>query len=339
MDAEIEFEQRGRAGLITLNRPKALNALTHGMAVVLHAQLDLWADDRSVDTIVIKAQGDRAFCAGGDIRALYDWGRAKDPKVIQFYHDEYRLNARIKSYPKPYVALIDGIVMGGGVGVSIHGSHRAFSERAIFAMPETGIGLFPDVGGSYFLPRCPGQMGIYLGLTGARVKVDDALALGLATHAIRADGIAGYIDQFAAGKHPDEVLPQSSAQGPSMALRPLIDQCFSATSMEEILARLAASDNPEAQNIHKSLASKSPTSLKVTLRQLRLGAQLDFADCMRMEYRLTNRFMAGSDFYEGVRAIIIDKDQAPKWQPSDLAAVDDAMVDRYFAPLAQELAL
>ena len=219
MDAEIEFEQRGRAGLITLNRPKALNALTHGMAVALHAQLDLWADDQSVDTIVIKAQGDRAFCAGGDIRALYDWGRAQDPKVIQFYHDEYRLNARIKSYPKPYVAMIDGIVMGGGVGVSIHGSHRAFSERAIFAMPETGIGLFPDVGGSYFLPRCPGQMGIYLGLTGARVKVDDALALGLATHAIRADGIAGYIDQFAAGKHPDEVLPQSSGQGSAMALR------------------------------------------------------------------------------------------------------------------------
>src|ERR1700761_7692949 len=185
-DAEIIFEQRGAIGLVTLNRPKALNALTHDMCLKLKTQLDVWQANRKVGAVVVQGAGDRAFCAGGDIRALYESGKAGTGYAFDFYHDEYLLNATIKHFPKPYVALIRGFVMGGGVGVSVHGSHRIADETTLFAMPETGIGLFPDVGGSWFLPRMPGAIGMYRALTGARLKTQDALYAGVATHFVPA---------------------------------------------------------------------------------------------------------------------------------------------------------
>src|ERR1700741_2070671 len=200
---EILFERRGVVGLITLNRPKALNALTHGMCVAMKAQLDAWVRDGAVETVVVQGAGDRAFCAGGDIRSLYESGKAGTPYAREFYRDEYRLDATIKHYPKPYVALIHGIVMGGGVGISVHGTFRVVDETTTFAMPETGIGLFPDVGGSYFLPRGEGQIGMYLALTGARLKTVDTLYSGVATHFVPSADWPALIADLAAGKSVD----------------------------------------------------------------------------------------------------------------------------------------
>ncbi|MGN6514928.1 MAG: enoyl-CoA hydratase/isomerase family protein, partial [Rhizomicrobium sp.] len=205
-DAEVLFERRGALGLITLNRPKALNALTHEMCVSMKQQLDTWAKDDAVKVVAIRGAGDRAFCAGGDIRALYESGKAKTPYALEFYRDEYVLNATIKHYPKPYVALIHGIDMGGGVGVSVNGSHRVAAESMVFAMPETGIGLFPDVGGSYFLPRCPGEIGMFLGLTGMRLKTADSLYAGIATDFVPVARWDTLLAALADGTAPDTAI-------------------------------------------------------------------------------------------------------------------------------------
>ncbi|MGH6870838.1 MAG: enoyl-CoA hydratase/isomerase family protein [Rhizomicrobium sp.] len=342
-DAEVLFHKNGAVGLITLNRPKALNALTHGMAVAMTAQLAAWAGDAEVKTIVIRGEGEKAFCAGGDIRALYESGLAKTPYALDFYRDEYILDTAIKHYPKPYVALIHGIDMGGGVGVSVNGSHRVAGETMIFAMPETGIGLFPDVGGSYFLPRCPGETGMYLALTGARLKTADALYAGIATHFVPRAKWDALVDRLAQGHTPDTVLPSFAEEVPSAFLpahRCAIDRIFAKESVEAILAALDADHTDWSRDTAKTLRTKSPTSLKIAFRQVREGARLDFDDCMRMEYRMVHRVVAGHDFYEGVRAAIIDKDGAPKWSPADLADVTDADVNAYFAPLDDgELAL
>jgi enoyl-CoA hydratase len=340
LTADILFEPRGAAGFVTLNRPQVLNALTYDMALDLSRQLDQWQQDPAVGCVVIQAAGERAFCAGGDIRWLYDGGKSGGRRVVDFYRDEYLLNAKIKFFPKPYVALLDGIVMGGGVGISIHGSHRIFTERATFAMPETGIGLFPDVGGSYFLSRCPGEIGTYLGLTGARIKAADALYCGIATHYAPQTALPDICQGLADGRAPDDLVTGHQIGAPPLAAhRDLIDTCFSANRVEDIIARLEGINDPFAAETRRILATKSPTSLKVTLAQLRAGRTLDFKGCMRMEYRLASRFMAGVDFYEGVRAIIIDKDQAPQWRPATLDPVDEKMVAHYFAALDDELPL
>jgi enoyl-CoA hydratase len=338
-ESEVLFERRGAAGLITLNRPKALNALTHGMCLAMKAQLDEWAMDAAIKTVVVRGAGERAFCAGGDIRALYDSGRAGTPYALDFYRDEYILDAMIKHFPKPYVALIRGIVMGGGVGVSLNGSHRVADESTMFAMPETGIGLFPDVGGSYFLPRLPGETGMYLALTGARLKSADALNSGVATHFVPAANTDALIERLATGDAPDAAITAlaGDAGAPPLAQhQALIDRCFAGNSVETILSALAAELNEWAVATATTIRTKSPTSLKLAFRQLREGRRLAFDDCMRMEFRMVNRVIAGHDFYEGVRATIIDKDQSPKWQPATLEAVSDAEIDAYFAPLGEK---
>ncbi|HXC53945.1 MAG TPA: enoyl-CoA hydratase/isomerase family protein [Rhizomicrobium sp.] len=338
-DAEILFEHRGAVGLITLNRPKALNALTHGMVVAMHAKLRQWAGDDAVKTVVIQGVGERAFCAGGDIRALYDSGKARTPYIVDFYRDEYLLNACIKHYPKPYVALLRGIVMGGGVGVSVHGSHRIADESVLFAMPETGIGLFPDVGGSYFLPRCPGQIGMYLGLTGARLKTADTLYAGVATHFVPAAEREILLAALVDGALPDVAMRGLAEEVPGTFLpehREKIDALFSRACAEDILAALDADHTDWAADTAKTIRAKSPTATKLAFRQIREGANLSFDDCMRMEFRMVNRVIAGHEFYEGVRATIIDKDGAPKWNPATLAEVTDKDIDAYFAPLGEQ---
>jgi enoyl-CoA hydratase len=338
-ESEVLFERRGAVGLITLNRPKALNALTHGMCIAMKVQLDAWAGDSAVKAVVVRGAGERAFCAGGDIRALYDSGRAGTPYALEFYRDEYVLDATIKHFPKPYVALIRGIVMGGGVGVSLHGSHRVADESTMFAMPETGIGLFPDVGGSYFLPRLPGETGMYLALTGARLKSADAVNSGVATHFVPAANTDALIDRLGAGDAPDAAIGAlaGNAGAPPLAEhQSTIDRCFAGHSVEAILSALSAEGNEWASSTATTIRTKSPTSLKIAFRQLREGRKLEFDNCMRMEFRMVNRVIAGHDFYEGVRATIIDKDQSPKWQPATLEAVSDAEIDAYFAPLGEK---
>ena len=344
-EAEIIFEKRGRAGIITLNRPKALNALTAGMVRLMHPQLAAWAGDPDIAAVIVRAAGDKAFCAGGDVRQLHDWGKEGDPAMRAFYREEYRLNTFIKRYPKPYVALVDGFVMGGGVGISVHGSHRVAGRGIKFAMPETGIGLFPDVGGTYFLPRMPGRIGTWLALTGGRLGQADALAAGFATHAAPAEEFDAIIEAIAAGGDVDAVLAAQSAPaegGMLDAQRPVIDRCFDAGTVEAILQRLDAETGADAEWAGAQAAAirqKSPTSLKIALRQMQDGAAADFEECMRIEYRIVSRIIPAHDFYEGVRAVIIDKDNAPNWQPPALDAVSGAAIDAYFAPLPDELDL
>jgi enoyl-CoA hydratase len=343
---DIRLDRHGRLAIVTLDRAQALNALTLDMAEQLDRWLIEWASDPAVAVVVIRSAAGRAFCAGGDIRALYDAGRRNDPYASDFYRTEYRLNHRIKTFGKPYIALLDGITMGGGVGLSIHGSHRVVTDRCQFAMPETGIGFFPDVGASWFLPRCPGALGTYLGLTGARLGAADMLYCGLATHHVSSDDMAalpGMLERAArTGAHAGtvEALLDRHARDPGPAPlahhRPAIDRCFAVQSVEEVLARLEADGTPWAQETASVLRRKSPTSLTVTMRQLQVGARLEtFAAAMRMEYRLARHFMTAPDFYEGVRAAVIDKDQAPRWQPASLEEVSDEVVARYFDPLEE----
>lgn len=335
---EVLFEHRGRAGVITLNRPKALNALTLGMVDAMDAKLREWRRNPAVERVVIRGAGERAFCAGGDIRALHDSGKAGTPYVIDFYAHEYRLNTLIKRFPKPYIALINGIVMGGGVGVSVHGSARVCGEGTMFAMPETGIGLFPDVGGTFFLPRCPGEVGMYLGLTGSRLDVTDAKYAGIATHVVPAPEHENLVGALCDDDRPLERILSGFAgtaenKSKVAGLQPLIDRHFAHSSVEAIVTSLEGDSSLFAGETLKTLRTKSPTSLKVAHRQIREGADLSFEACMQLEFRLTNRFMRGRDFYEGVRAVIVEKDNAPKWDPPTLAGVSAADVDAYFAPL------
>ena len=334
---EVLFEVRGQAGIVRLNRPKALNALTINMVHLIDKQLHAWATDERVALVVIMGEGEKAFCAGGDIRALHDWGRAQDPRVIGFYADEYRLNTFIKEYPKPYISIMDGINMGGGVGLSVHGSRRIGTERLTFAMPETGIGLFPDVGGTFFLPRCPGELGLYLGLTGARLKAADALYCGIVDDYVASADVDGLVDALARGVPVDEAVKAAASdagRAPLSAHRGEIDQHFCADGVPGLLAGLEAAGE-WGVGVAKIIEAKSPLSSFVAFRQIREGARLSFRECMQLEFRLTNRFMAAPDFYEGVRAVVIDKDQTPKWTPARFEDVTAAQVDAYFAPLGE----
>jgi enoyl-CoA hydratase len=309
------------------------------MCVSMKAQLAVWASDDAVKCVVIQGTGERAFCAGGDIRTLYDSGKAGRPYAVEFYRDEYLLNAAIKHYPKPYVALLRGFVMGGGVGVSLHGSHRVADETMLFAMPETGIGLFPDVGGSFFLPRLPGETGMYLGLTGSRLKTGDALLAGLATHFVPAAARETLLAQLADGRSPDSALKELTKPLAAEVLPDLqtkIASIFSNSSVEAILTALDADSSPWAGEIATAMRTKSPTATKLAFRQIRNGRTLGFDDCMRMEFRMVHRVIAGHDFYEGVRATIIDKDGAPKWKPASLAEVGERDIDAYFEPLGDK---
>jgi enoyl-CoA hydratase/carnithine racemase len=348
-EPEILFDRRGSAGVVTLNRPQALNAVTHGMVRSLQHWLETWASDAAVTRIVITASGQRAFSAGGDIRVLHDLGRAgRQEDALPFWRDEYRLNTFIKGYPKPYVALIDGITMGGGVGLSIHGSHRVAGDRFVFAMPEVGIGFFPDVGATFVLPRMPGEIGTYCALTGDRLGIADAVETGIATHHIPSRHFGDVLEALCGSDAVDAVLAGFAAapgQGPILARRAVIDRLFAGDRVEAILTRLdheaheAGPDSAWAKGAAAAIKSKSPTSLKIALAQMRRGKAWSFAQCMKAEFRIVSRIVYSHDFYEGVRAVIIDKDNRPRWRPASLAEVDEAEVERYFAPLDAELAL
>jgi len=311
-----------------LDRPKALNALSLPMIDRLAEWLAATATDNNIAALGIRAAGGSAFSAGGDVRALFAARRRGDrPALHRFYRHEYRLNRAIRACSKPYVAVIDGLVMGGGAGVSINGSHRIVGPGARFAMPETGIGFFPDVGASWFLSRCPGQIGLYLGLTGAPLGPADMLFAGLATHYLPPGST---FDNFAAIAG----LPGDSGPSPLADLRSAIDRCFAGDSVEAVLSALEIEGGNWARDTATALRRKSPTALKVAFRQLRQAAALDFDSAMVVEYRLARHFMAGHDFFEGVRAAVIDKDRRPAWRPASLAGVGVDVVDSYFAPAA-----
>ncbi len=336
-DAEVLFERRGHAAIITLNRPRALNALTLDMVRAITPELKAWAVDDRVRTVVIRGAGDRAFSAGGDVRALFESGRDRTPYASAFWAEEYRLDTLIKEFPKPFVALVHGLVMGGGVGVSFNGSHRIVCETTAFAMPETGIGLFPDVGGTYFLPRLEGRMGLYLALTGARLKAPELRHLRLATHLARYDEFDAIVDALARDEAVHALRPWAEPiPDPMEALQRQVDHHFGGASVEQVLANLEADPDDWAQTTARTIRTKSPTSLKIAFRQMEVGLARSFRECMAIEFRLTERIQRGSDFYEGVRATIIDKDGAPKWNPATLEEVKSWMIDDYFAPLARE---
>ncbi|XP_032619200.1 3-hydroxyisobutyryl-CoA hydrolase, mitochondrial [Chelonoidis abingdonii] len=344
--AEVLLEKRGCAGVITLNRPKALNAFNLSMIRQIYPQLKTWEKDPETFLIIIKGTGGKAFCAGGDIRVITDAGKVGDRLAQDFFREEYTLNNAIGTCQKPYVALIDGITMGGGVGLSVHGHFRVATEKTVFAMPETAIGLFPDVGGGYFLPRLPGKIGYYLALTGFRLKGRDSQKAGIATHFVESEKLPALEKDLIALKSPSkenvaDVLNSyhmkcKTDQEKQFVLDEHMDKInslFSANSMEEIIQNLKQDGSPFALKQLETLNKMSPTSLKMTLRQLREGASMNLQDVLIMEYRLSQACMNGHDFYEGVRAVLIDKDQVPKWKPATLEEVTDEFVDNCFKSL------
>ena len=344
--SEVLVRTEGRLGRLTLKRPGALHALNTNMCRLMIDALIKWRDDPAVTAVLVDhAEGTRGFCAGGDIRMLAESGAKDGREAREFFHTEYRLNHLIHVYPKPYVALIDGVTMGGGVGISVHGAFRVATERTTFAMPETGIGLFPDVGGGWFLPRLPEpELGTWLALTGARLKGEECVTAEIATHLVPSELLAAARTQIAGAADTHDPMrairsgldalceakrePIVPAPG---ALKPL----FGFDTVEEIFAALEKdSGNPWCMAQLETLKTKSPQTLKVALRQLREGAKMkSFADNMRMEYRIGAHVVGRHDFLEGVRAVIVDKDNAPKWSPATLEGVTDAMLDEIFAPL------
>jgi enoyl-CoA hydratase len=336
---EVLARVENGVGVLTLNRPKALHALTTDMCRTIAAALTAWEKDLAVQAVIIEAaEGTRGFCAGGDIRQAAQSVRSDGSAAAEFFAVEYRLNAQIKRFPKPYIAFIDGITMGGGAGISVHGSHRIATERTVFAMPETGIGLFPDVGGSWFLPRLSGELGTWLALTGAQLRGRDVHAAGLGSHFVPSAEIgalkAAIIRKSAAGL--DELLaPFSHPAKPAYAEHlPIIDRCFSKNSLPDMLIALETADGEWGQIQAKILRTRSPLSCCVALKQLRAGREMtDFEDIMRMEYRIACHITRMNDFSEGVRAVIEDKDNAPRWSPDSFEKVDPEKIEHMFSPL------
>ncbi|MDX2527335.1 enoyl-CoA hydratase/isomerase family protein [Streptomyces europaeiscabiei] len=334
----------GRAAHITLNRPRALNALNHAMVRRIGEALTAWEHDPAVESVVITGAGERGLCAGGDIRVVHDDARDGDGTAsAAFWRDEYHLNARIARYPKPYVAVMDGIVMGGGVGVSAHGSVRIVTERSRIAMPETGIGFVPDVGGTHLLALAPGELGTLLALTGAQIGAGDALLCGLADHYVPSASLGHLLDDLAELPVREAVARQMRQPSPGelAGQREWIDSCFAADTVEEIVRRLLADGDPAAKETAETLLAKSPTALKVTLSSMRRARRLGSLErVLEQEYRVSCAALATADLVEGIRAQVIDKDRDPRWSPAALADVTDADVERYFEPLGdRELGL
>ena len=332
--AEVLFERRGRLGVVTLNRPRAVNALTAGMASAMLEQLTLWADDDAVAAVLVRGAGDRGLCAGGDIVAIYrdmlDGGDA----TADFWAEEYRLNSLISGYPKPYVAFMDGLVLGGGVGISAHGSVRIVTERTRMGMPETTIGFVPDVGGTLLLSRSPGESGTHAALTGAHLSGSDALFLGLADHFVPSASLAE-LEVALEAEPVDAAVARFVEDAPSSVLaaqQVWIDACYSSDDAEEFLRWLRAAGG-EAADAADTIEGKSPTAVKVALASLRRVRDLSLEEALEQEYRVGLRFLAGPDFREGIRAQVVDKDRDPHWQPASLADVSRDDVESYFAPL------
>ncbi len=337
-DFEVITRIENGVGRITLNRPKAIHALNRAMCEAMIEALLAWRDDGAVTSVLIDHAGERGFCAGGDIRMIAESGAGDASEAKAFFKTEYQLNHLMFEYPKPITAIVDGIVMGGGVGISEPADVRIATERTTYAMPETGIGLFPDVGGGWFLPRLPGQTGVWLALTGARLKAADTVALGIHTHFAPSESVetlkAELLAHPADPKGVADRLAGDAGLAPLDAHREAIDRLFAFDTVEEIFAALEADGSDWAQKQLDILKTKSPQSLKVSLRQIRTGATLSsFADNMAMEYALGGRVVQTHDFQEGVRAVIVDKDNAPQWSPADLSGVSHASLDALFAPL------
>ncbi|GAB3277656.1 enoyl-CoA hydratase/isomerase family protein [Sinomonas notoginsengisoli] len=337
---EVLFERKGGLGVVVLNRPRAVNALTMGMAEAMLAQLTAWAEDDTVQTVLVRGAGDRGLCAGGDIVAIYHDMLDGGDATARFWATEYRLNSLISRYPKPYVAFMDGLVLGGGVGVSAHGSHRIVTERTRTGMPETTIGFAPDVGGTLLLASAPGEAGTHAALTGAHLDAADAIHLGLADFFIpssRLDAVAAALERDRA----DDVVGRLASEpplSPLAAQRGWIDAAYASDDAEEIVTRLRAHEDPAARAAAETIEAKSPTSIKVTLEALRRARArgpipLALEEALEEEYRVGLHLLAGHDFQEGVRAQVIDKDRNPRWEPSTLADVTRGEVEACFAPL------
>ncbi|WP_304170089.1 enoyl-CoA hydratase/isomerase family protein [Phenylobacterium aquaticum] len=338
MTDEILVRVEGRVGRLTLNRPQALHALTTAMCVGMTEALLAWKDDPAVELVLLDHSGERGFCAGGDIRMLAESGAGDGQAARAFFFTEYRLNHLLFEYPKPVLTIMDGVTMGGGVGLAAPSRYRVATERTTYAMPETGIGLFPDVGGGWFLPRMPGHIGLWLALTGARVKAADCELIGMATDFIE----TGKIEAFKAAVIADPAAVETllteyegdPGRPPLAAHQDEIDRLFGKDSVEAIVAALEAADTDWARDQLKVLATKSPQTLKVAFRQLQLGGQAStFAENMEMEYRVGARVVQRHDFIEGVRAVIVEKDNAPKWNPPTLSGVSEQIIETIFAPL------
>jgi enoyl-CoA hydratase len=311
--ASVESRLDGRIGRILLNRPKVLNALDLDMIEAISAALDAWREAPEVHAVVVEGAGGRAFCAGGDIRAIRDAALAGDTEAItQFFSREYALNLAIATYPKSYVALVDGICMGGGIGVSVHGTTRVTTERGVFAMPETAIGFFPDIGASYFLPRLPGRIGLFLGLTGTRMEGRAAVQAGLATHFVPSAALPA-LSQALARDGLAALAGFSEPVAGTLPERDAIDRCFAADSVAGIFARLAEEGTPWAQQCAATLRSMSPSALRWSFELIRAGAQRTLPQCLAAELALTRSVTLHPDFAEGVRAMVVDKDRTPRW--------------------------
>jgi enoyl-CoA hydratase/carnithine racemase len=335
-------------GLITLDRPKALNSLSLDMARALTSTLLAWRDDDAVQAVLIRGSSEKAFCAGGDIRFFHDLGQATPQQgsalVEDFFTEEYALNHLVHCYPKPYVALMDGVVMGGGMGVAQAGPQsrvRIVTDRTKMAMPETNIGLFPDVGASYFLARLPGKVGLYLGVTGATIGAADALYAGLADHYVPASDLTGLEAVFSASAGASLPAAIAAFAAPFKATaaaatveknRAAIDHHFGAGSVPAIVASLQADDSEFARATLAIMATRSPLMMCVTHAMITRGAGLDIGDCLRMERTAVRRTLENGQVIEGIRALVIDKDHAPRWVPAALSDVTDEMVRRFLEP-------
>jgi enoyl-CoA hydratase len=339
--SDVELFEDGRLARIHLNRPHALNALTHPMVRAIGAALARWQDDPAVVAVLVTGEGERAFCAGGDVLEVARLAREEGVEAATpFFFDEYRMNWRIKHFPKPYLAILDGVTMGGGVGLSVHGTHRIATEATLFAMPETAIGMFPDVGGTHVLGTMPGGLGNWLALTGARLGPGDTLDAGIATHYCPRAGL----DDLVAGLRDAKDAPavertvRAHTAGPEpgeiAAHHRAIETVFDRPSVEAIGEAAAVEPSGWGAKQWQLIAVRSPTSVRLAFAQLTRGRALEFDDAMRLEYRIVHRILAGHDFFEGVRAVLIDKDQNPRWRPATLDAVDETAIEAYFAELA-----
>lgn len=336
MNEDIKSGVIGNLGRITLDRPEALNALTQTMCEKITRLLVKWENNPEIGAVVMDGAGDRAFCAGGDVILLHDSGRAGDDRAENFWRTEYALNELIYRYAKPYITLIDGIVMGGGVGLSVHGRYRIAGDATYFAMPETGIGYFPDVGGTYFLPRLGMEIGQWLGLTGARLKTAQACALGIANAYVPTDQHGALIDALAGagldGSYTavQDILNRFVRTPPEAGPVPDAVKAFGAGTVPKILAKLDAHDSEWAEAQAAALRKKSPLALCVTHKALLKGAELNFRDVMRMELDISTGFLKTRDFYEGIRAQLIDKDRNPEWSHADVSDVTHGQIEKLF---------
>lgn len=340
---EAIFSVDGPVGRIHLNKPKSLNSLTKNMCAGMHEHLAKWATDDAVHAVVVTAEGDRAFCAGGDVVQVCRGGQEDPVAAREFFRVEYEMDLAIADFPKPYISLIDGIVMGGGLGISVNGRYRVMSEHIMAAMPETGIGLLPDVGATAFLNRCPGRIGLYLGLTGARLDAADALHAGFATHFVSRDRQPALLDALIAADYGadrfaavDAILNEFEGDaGPSKLKdrQAEIDRLFASDDVEEIVAGLQTEGSALAEEALKAFGHMSPTSLKITAKQLTDNPQISVKDALILEHRMVSQVLLRHDFYEGIRAALIDRDRSPKWNPATLEDVSPDKVDAHFESL------